>query len=277
MVMPRLERCTAEGVTFWTDPHLAASGLVVAFTERTGGVSEAPFDSLNLAAHVGDEPEAVDQNRSRLMGALGIHGLRERLVTAEQTHGDHVAQVADADAGSGAFAASAGDVPFQAPIVSADGLVTTSANVPLLLLFADCVPVVLVVDDPVPGVAVIHAGWRGALARIPQKGAAALIRQTGATPSQVRAYLGPHIGKCCYKVSTTLSTRFHQTFDTISAVEETLDLAEAVRVSLCDAGLSPEMIVELGSCTSDSTDRFFSYRANDVTGRHGALALITED
>jgi len=268
---PRLERwLTTGGVAVWTDRALARDGILVAFTERGGGASAPPFDSLNLAAHVGDDPQAVDANRTRLLESLGYGRLRERLVTAEQVHGSHVALVGRADAGAGAFARG---VP---PVAGTDALMTVDAEVPLLMLYADCVPVVLVATDGRGAISVVHAGWRGALAGLPGRAAARLASAAGCRPSDLVAYIGPHIGACCYEVGDDILSQFCNTFDTIGAVDGRLDLAAAVRESLIRTGLGSDRIAETGLCTRDHTDRFFSYRAAPVTGRHGALAVIAE-
>ncbi len=90
---PALVRRVVGEVAYWTDVEQHRRGVVIAFSERGGGVSDGPFAGLNLAAHVGDDARAVDANRTLLLDALGIGGLRERLVCAEQVHGDRVARV----------------------------------------------------------------------------------------------------------------------------------------------------------------------------------------
>ena len=163
----------------WTDEVLlSASGVVVGFSERGGGVSQAPFDSLNLGSHVGDDPVAVDQNRRRMLDALGLDAFREQLTMAEQVHGERIALVRAADAGSGAFAGG-GRLAFA----GTDVLITREAGVPLALCFADCVPIILVA--PGPAVAVVHAGWRGALSSLPGKAALELARVARCEPSTV--------------------------------------------------------------------------------------------
>jgi len=247
------------------------AGITIAFTGRLGGVSQPPFDTLNLAGHVGDEASAVNENRDRLLHCLGIAHLRRRVITAQQVHGDRVAVIDATDAGRGAEV-DAG----RPPVPAADALVTTSAGLPLLLLFADCVPVVLVAPGPSPGVAVVHAGWRGALSKLPGKAARVLAHQAAVAPSELLAYIGPHIGECCYEVDDTMLSQFCNAFDTIAPVAGRLDLGAAVRESLAEAGVSPARVVDAGICTLDHVDRFFSYRASNETGRHGALAVITK-
>jgi copper oxidase (laccase) domain-containing protein len=162
-------------VRVWTDPVLIQDVRVrIAFTERAGGRSLPPFTGLDLAAHVGDDATAVDENRSALMDALGLAAIRDRLTTADQVHGLTVREASGASVGMGAFALP-GRPP---PIPDADALFTTVPDAPLMLLFADCVPVVLVAPGPMRGIAVVHAGWKGALGRLPGKTAAPRGRRT---------------------------------------------------------------------------------------------------
>ena len=153
---------------------------------------------------------------------------------------------------------------------------TLVPGLPLLLLYADCVPVVLVCERPRPAVAVVHAGWRGTLASLPGKAATALARHTGCDIAEIAAYIGPHIGTCCYEVDATLLSHFANEFDTIAAVDGHLDLDACVSASLVSVGVRPECVARVNECTMDHVDRYFSYRASGVTGRHGALAVITK-
>jgi copper oxidase (laccase) domain-containing protein len=143
-----------------------------------------------------------------------------------------------------------------------------------MMLYADCVPVILVHLGPLRGVAVVHAGWRGALARVPEKAARVLAERCGGEPSELHAYVGAHISACCYDIDERRMSQFDNTFDTIAAADGHLDLSSAVRESLTDTGVDPESIVEAELCTHDHADRFFSYRAASTTGRHGALAVV---
>jgi YfiH family protein len=257
-------------VRVWVDDALLHdSGVVVGFSERGGGVSAVPFGSLNLAAHVGDDPAAVDENRRRLLGALGLEEFRDRLTMAEQVHGERFAFVDAANVGSGAYTEAG------RPVVSeTDALATREPGVPLALCFADCVPVILVAPGPV--VAVVHAGWRGALCSLPGKAAAELARIAVCAPSAVSAYIGPHILACHYQVSPEIMSQFVNTFGTLArASSGGLDLGAAVSASLDRAGVAPCNIARLGTCTAETTDRFFSYRAEGGrTGRHSAVACI---
>lgn len=267
--VPTLTRMTVGAVSAWTDPVLRRDGILVAFSERTGGASRAPFDSLNLGAHVGDDPRAVTANRRRLLEALGIGDALPALTMAEQVHGERIELVTSENAGAGS---RAGEVPV--PIPAADALLTVAQNTPLLLCFADCVPVILVA--PTPAVSVVHAGWRGALASLPGASVARLAEEAGCRAADVRAYVGPHIGPCHYEVSDEIMSHFVNRFGTFARAESGgLDLGAVVVRSLTDSGVDPCNIVCLGACTAEATDRFFSYRAEGgLTGRHGALACI---
>ncbi len=269
-IIPTLAAVSHGGVTVWTDVGLRSErGVVVAFSERHGGVSTAPFESLNLAAHVGDDPSAVDENRRRLVAALGIEDLRSRMTFAEQVHGDHIGLVGEADAGAGARAAAG-----REPVRGTDALVTRTAGAPLVLCFADCVPVVLVA--PGPAVAVVHAGWRGALASLPGRTVEVLCREAGCSAGEVLAYVGPHIGACHYEVGYEILSQFVNAFGNLARADSgSLDLDAVVSASLDDAGVASCNIARLGTCTAETTDRFFSHRAEGGhTGRHAALTCV---
>jgi YfiH family protein len=267
---PTLVRVTHGELSSWLDPTLRDGvGVLVAFSERSGGTGSAPYASLNLAGHVGDSAEHVNANRDRWLDSLELGRTRARLTMAEQVHGENRAIVDESLAGRGAFASSG-----PPPVASTDALLTATPQTPLALCFADCVPVVLVA--PGPSVAVVHAGWRGALASLPGATVSAMARLGGCDASDVRAYIGAHIGSCHYAVDATLMSQFVNTFGTVARAESgCLDLDAVVTASLQSAGVASCNIARLGMCTAEATDRFFSYRAEGgVTGRHAALACI---
>lgn len=261
------ERVERDGVAIHTVPALfESSGIGIAFAERGGGVSEPPYSSLNLAAHVGDVPAHVDENRRRLLSAIGILTLGDRITTAEQVHGTRVAEVTAALAGAGAQAQGA-----RGPVPATDALWTRLPGTPLLLMFADCIPVILA-RPSVPAVAVVHAGWRGLAAGIVGTAARTLAALPGA--ADLCAYVGPHIGPCCYEVGPDVVSHFGNSFVTITGASTRLDLGAAVAGELERSGVPRERQCHLEMCTATNTDRFFSHRAHGLTGRHGALAVI---
>lgn len=268
-MVPVLHRLESDGVGFWTDPALRERfGVTVAFSERTGGGSDDPFSSLNLSSRVGDDPHRVDENRSRLLGALGLERRRERLTTAVEVHGTDAYRVGGLDAGAGAYACAG-----RPAVSQADALLTTEQGVPLALCSADCVLVALVA--PGPAVAVVHAGWRGALASLPGQVVGELCAVNGAAPRDVVAYLGAHIRACHYEVGDEVVSCFLGRFgETALGESGGLDLDAVVTASLRSAGVEPRSIARVGVCTAEATDRFFSYRAEGTTGRHSALVCI---
>ena len=165
-------------------PALVGLGVEVVVTTRSGGVSAAPYDSLNLGLHVGDDPAAVLENRRRAAAALGA--TLDDLVVGAQVHGCAAAVVTRAEAGSGATAAADA-------LAGIDALVTAEQAVVLVTLVADCVPLVLF--DPVARVlATVHAGWRGTVARVPEAALAAMAG-LGSRPADVVAALGPAVAR----------------------------------------------------------------------------------
>lgn len=271
LVNPKLTSLTHAGVTVWTDFALAEKGIVIGFSERGGGVSDSPYASLNLAAHVCDDPVRVDENRSRLLAAAGLAGYREQLVVPDQVHGSRVTVVTRREAGSGASAAGG-----RPPVPEADALVTAARGIPLMLCFADCVPLVLVAPKPTAAVAVAHAGWRGSLASVPGETARELARVAGCETSDLLVYIGAHVGACHYAVNDDIMSQFFNAFGTFARADSGgLDLDATVTASLVEAGVATCSIARLGTCTAEATDRFFSYRSEaGHTGRHSAFACV---
>ena len=237
-----------------------------AFTERTGGVSEEPYSSLNLGTHVGDDPFAVAENRRRVLEALGAASCEHNLLVPNQVHGDRIVTVVE----NGADYLE--DVREQLA-EGCDAVVCTVPDVPVMLCFADCAPVVLVAPG---GFAVAHSGWKGTFARIAGKTALALAASSGCDTRDIKAYIGPHILGDEYEVSTELIEKFAASFENVNpAGPRLLDLSSCIVQSLVEAGVRPCDIHDLGLSTMRHNDRFFSYRAeNGTCGRHAAVAVL---
>src|SRR5689334_6221574 len=154
------------------------------FSTRVGGVSAAPFDTLNMGARWGDVPANVAENRRRLMRAVGV---ADPLYVARQVHGAAVMCV------------RAGDDPLAIARVEADALITGDANLTVGIFVADCIPA-LIVDPRTGAVAAAHAGWRGTVAGVLPATVRALADELGAQPDDLRVALGPAIGGCCFEV-----------------------------------------------------------------------------
>lgn len=247
----------------WLEARLP--GATTAFSTRIGGVSEPPFDGLNLGVFTDDERGAVVENRRRLAAALGFPF--DRVAIGRQVHGAEIATHAGPQAPS-PFAEPGG------PIAEVDGHVTAEPDLALLVFVADCVPVALCGPG---GVAMLHCGWRGLAAGVIERGAAAI----GATD----AAIGPSIGPCCYEVGNEVSGEFtgleprstglkpepgdgNRPVGTASG--RMLDLPEVARRLLLDAGV--ERVETAGLCTSCEPDLFFSHRRDaGRTGRQAGL------
>ncbi len=239
----------------WLEADLG--GARAAFSTRAGGVSEPPFDSLNLGLLTDDADEAVAENRGRLAAALGLAS--ERVVFARQVHGTDLIEGADPSRGS---FRSLGDRKEPRDVVEADGHVVREPGLAPLVFVADCLPVALYGPG---GVAMVHAGWRGLAGGILAAGAEAV----GAT----RAAIGPGIGPCCYEVGEEVLGAF----DSLAGVADgrMLDLPEVARRQLAQAGLVRVESADL--CTSCEPELLFSHRRDHGrTGRQAGLAWIEE-
>lgn len=256
-----IKRFSDHGVALLGSCDAAPGGVTFCFSERTGGVSKPPFSSLNLGTKGGDDPACVAENRRRLLSAMGAADLLDTLVVPNQVHGDAVAVI---------------DEPGRRPeslASGADAVVCTVPDQAVMLLFADCTPVVLAAPG---GFAVVHSGWRGTLAGIAGKAAEVLARECGCLTAQVRAAIGPHISGQSYEVSQELLDTFCARFGHIAcAAPRHLDMSACIAASLSEVGVRPEAVCDTGLCTAKLTDRFFSHRAEmGKTGRHAAVAFM---
>jgi len=253
--------------------HFEATGIVVhAFTTRAGGVSAGPFSSLNMAFHVGDAPENVRFNRALVCRALGINPAC--LVAGRQVHGNKIGVVSKRDRGRGAFS-------DEDSLHDKDALVTGDAGVPLSSYYADCVPVFLL--DPVRKViALAHAGWKGTVLKISLQVVKKMTAVYGTDPKDCLAGIGPSIGPCCYEVDGRVIGPLCEKFLSwrelalnVSPGKWRLDLWEANRRTLLEAGLKAENIIIARMCVSCRNDMFFSYRAQIGTaGRMASLIML---
>lgn len=236
-------------------------GVRGVFTTRAGGASLPPYAELNLGTHVGDDARTVRDNRARLGAAVGLPA--ERLVFMEQVHGSTVALV---------------DGPVAEPPV-ADALVTRAAGLALVVMVADCVPVLLA-DPLAPVVAAVHAGRRGVELGV-VTAALHAMQDCGARPERVYAWLGPSIGGCCYEVPEQMRAEVAAAAPgTVAPAagggisrggRPALDLRAGLARQLADAGVAHVALA--GGCTAEDPE-YFSYRRDGVTGRFGGLVWL---
>jgi polyphenol oxidase len=230
--------------------------LIHGFSTRSGGVSTIyRAGDLNLGFTADDDRDHVVENRRRLVDAVAGGKVVSGLVTLRQIHSDKVQTVS---------AGNIAGVPCEG-----DGLLTREPGVLLGIQTADCIPV-LVADTKNHAVAAFHAGWRGTVARIVEKGIARLGQEFGSKPEDLIASVGPGIGSCCYTVGDEVRQRFGEQFAYADELFQgmQLDLPEANRRQLLAAGLGEQAVFSTRLCTGCATDRFFSHRMEKgFTGR----------
>ncbi len=241
-------------------------GLIHGIFTRHGGVSPAPFNTLNVGGTVGDAPENVRINRERMAAAMGVDPSQTR--STWQVHGAEVV-VARRD-----------DPPAPLP-PQADAMITAEADLPLMMRFADCVPVLLY--DPIRrAIGIVHAGWRGTLLGVAAAAVQAMGEAFDSRPQDLIAAIGPSIGPCCYEVGPEVVAQVRGAFpeadDLIippsnSHAGAHLDLWQANRRTLQAAGVREIEVARL--CTACLVHEFFSHRAEaGRTGRFGALISL---
>jgi polyphenol oxidase len=239
----------------WLEATLGAAGDGVGrvgFGSRVGGVSQAPYDSLNIGVLTDDADANVVENRGRLAAAVGVEP--RSVPIGLQVHKADIAVHTEAQEPS----------PFAEPgtaLEEVDGHVVRRPGLAPLVLTADCLPVALAGPG---GAAMLHCGWRGLAAGIVERGALAVEATSAA--------IGPGIGACCYEVGPEVTGAFADLGEGI-ADGRLLDLPEVARRLLARAGI--EQVESAGLCTFCEAELFFSHRRDDgVTGRMGNLAWI---
>lgn len=266
-----MRRNQKNNIPFFQFEGLPENGRIHhAIFTRQGGVSPAPFESLNLSVSVPDETNRVYANRR---WAYGIYGRdTDTVVHAHLVHDTAVATVTQANNGTW--------------LPRVDGLITNEPGCALTMNYADCGPIFLY--DPVHyAIGLGHAGWQGAVKDLPGAMVRAMQAQFGSDPAQLIAGLGPAIGPCCYEVGGEVITAVHNAFadpeslliqPTTSHQQPAtnrphFDLPEANRRNLALAGV--RHIEQSGLCTACRTDLFFSHRAEKgKTGRFGTIFIL---
>ncbi len=255
-------RVEAGPLTFFAPLEpLAGIGHLV-MTTRAGGLSQPPYDTLNLGAHVGDVGERVRLNRRKVAAALG-RKLREPVVP-DQVHGTRVQAVGELHAGT------RWEQPERA-LDGTDALITAATRLPLVVLVADCLPIA--VADPVRRAgAVIHAGWRGLADGIVEATFTLMAQTWGSEAADLHVWAGPAIGPCCYEVGPEVAHRFGGFTRPGEGDRVQLDLRAALHARLGRAGVNEENITGLPLCTACQAELFFSHRratraGYDTTGR----------
>ncbi|WP_102347015.1 peptidoglycan editing factor PgeF [Bacillus sp. Marseille-P3661] len=243
--------------------------IVAGITTRNGGISQKPYDSMNMGLHVNDSIVDVIKNRHQL--AENVDFSLESWVCAEQVHGNKVLKVTKEDKGKGTL-------EMATAIKAVDGIYTKEPNILLTACYADCVPLYFFAPNyGVIGIA--HAGWRGTVGDIAGEMVNAWSKNENIPKHEIYACIGPSIGKCCYVVddfvieqvkntlhydTSTLADVYHER----SKGQYELDLKHLNYVLLKNAGILTKNIEISTYCTSCRSDLFFSHRRDlGKTGR----------
>ena len=242
-------------------------GIIQGCTTRQGGVSAAPYESLNLSLACGDIQSDVLANRARLAQALGIAS--DKMVYAEQPHGAEVVIV---------------EHEQSEPVAGADALITAVPGLLLTMLFADCMPIYIV--EPVKKiVALIHSGWRGTAANIIHRTAVVLKNQLDVSPRACYVAIGPSIGETNYEVGAEGADRFRDSYSSLGNTPVmlknemigtwTLNLRSIAFSQLINTGYRPESIAVCDEDTYANSKDFFSHRRESHAGmKTGRMAAI---
>ncbi|ORB70442.1 laccase [Mycobacterium shinjukuense] len=225
-------------------------------TTRAGGVSVPPFDTFNLADHVGDDPAAVAANRARLAAAIGLTG--DRVLWMNQVHGVRVAVV---------------DGPREAAVGDTDALVTGTPRLALAVLTADCVPVLLA-DARAGVVGAVHAGRVGAQRGVVARAVAAML-ELGAHAGDMSALLGPAVSGRNYEVPPEMADDVEAALPgsraTTSAGTAALDIRAGIACQLRDLGVTS---IEVDPRCTVADPTLFSHRRSNPTGRLASLVWM---
>ncbi len=253
-------------------------------TCRYGGISQGDFTSFNMGLHVGDDAEAVVENRKRLAQVLEVDP--NHLTCGEQVHGVGVTRVTKELVGKGAFS-------WDDSIPNSDAIHTNVVNVPLLLLVADCVPVLLY-DAAHHAVAVIHAGWRGAIAHIVERTLDSMHEDYGTRADACYLYIGPSIGGDSFEVSEEIAQQFRQDLEGLGLSQEIdlvkyiqregqtvstphVDLKGYIATCMAQRGIPMDQISVSGTDTM-TEERCYSYRRDQGhTGRMAMFAVLRDE
>ena len=245
-------------------------------TYRHGGVSQEPYESLNLAFHVGDEPKYVRENRGIIAEYLGVEP--ERISCGNQVHGLKAVEITEDLVGAGAFGE-------DTAIADCDAVFTKLPNVPLFLFTADCVAVG-VYDAKHHAMATVHAGWRGAIGHLPVLTIEAMKEAYGTEFKDCYIYLGPSIGPDSFEVDVELGKRFELAWcgmtkrsvsDVVDYPGDKLDKAYINLWNFIAEGLMvngvPKENIAIGGTDTVTDVNCYSYRRE--SGKTGRMALFS--
>jgi len=224
------------------------------FTNRHGGVSTLPYESLNLAFHVGDDRVNVIKNRAILKDSLNL----QNIVWMEQVHEDNIQIISSAQ---------------SKPVSACDAIITDQPNIALAVMVADCIPI-LMFDTKRYIVAAIHAGRNGTFLQIAPKTVEVMQKEFGCLPSDILVFMGPSIRACCYEVSTEIATIVKNSFGKSYIDNRMLDLQKLNQDQLIKTKIKKDNIQISNICTCCNPN-YFSYRKEKITGRFAGVIWMS--
>lgn len=242
------------------------------FSTRVGGVSKGIYESMNLSYSRGDEKEAVDENFRRI--AEIFDATPDKIVCSKQTHTTNIRVVSKKDCGKG--------VVYPQDYDDVDGLITNEAGILLCTFYADCVPLYFI-DTKNKAIGLAHSGWRGTVNKMGEAMLKKMHDTYGTEPENVLAAIGPSICQDCYEVGSEVADAFRQKFpiqwqrmlkEGRQEGKYQLDLWEANRTVLLNAGVLESHLEVTDLCTCCNSKVLFSHRASN--GKRGNLAAFME-
>ena len=253
---------------------LEETGLVKhGFSTKVGGVSTGDFSTMNLSISKPDKPENVKENFRRMSEAIGISV--DSLCLAYQIHSTNVRLVKSEDRGLG--------IIKERPYNDVDGLITNEKDISLVTFYADCIPLFFL-DTKNKAIGLSHSGWRGTVNKMAKSTLDKMSKEFGTQAKDIIACIGPGICKTCYEVSEDVYKEFKNKFFegnledifTLNTKEHyQLDLLEANKLILLDAGVKKENIHISDICTHCNSEYLFSHRAHgDKRGNLAAFLAL---
>jgi len=262
--MCRLKETYLSDMLVFESPLLGKKyGIDIYFTSRVGGNSSRPYDSLNLAFHVGDDKNKVIKNRQKVSQLLNLGPYMYHL---KQAHSSNMVLL---DQGNK-------DI-LKKETAQADAMVTCLKNVPLMVMGADC-NLVILADRVNRLIAVIHSGWRGTVNKILARVISYIGKKFSSSPPDMLMYMGPSIRSCCYSIGKDRLDEFKRIYGDGNYYHNThgkiyIDLPALIRRQARDMGICRGHIYDSNLCTF-CDERFFSYRRERITGRQAAIGVV---
>lgn len=227
------------------------------FTRR-GGVSDPPFDFLNVGTNTGDDPGKVDSNLQVIQKKLNA----KQLVLMEQVHGADVVLIKKSDNST------------AMPVYQCDALITDIPSIALLVRQADCQGIILF-DRKRNVLSVLHSGWRGSIMNIIGNTISKMVEEYKCDPCDIMAAVGPSLGPCCAEFTSYMEI-FPACFQGYMKEQNYFDFWSVSVTQLKNAGIAERNIEVSGICTKCNQGLFYSYRGENLTGRFATAAMITD-